>query len=233
MPKVDTLGLEILFLLIPGIIALGVVKSIGPKRPRSDFESGLQIFIYGVACYLLVGFLEGLLLWHRMVAVKPPNGRTFWQVIGHSSLGLATLKPEAGMDSGQIVFATCIAVVLGCVVANVQRYSLAHRLLAYLKLSSRLNDVDIWTFVLNSPDVGMWVTVRHHDNGKVYQGWVRAFSDGGDEREILLGDVTVYAALPETNDMVKVDSVPILYLGLDRKSIVLEMPEKASPLSTS
>jgi hypothetical protein len=74
MPKVDTLGLEILFLLIPGIIALGVVKSIGPKRPRSDFESGLQIFIYGVACYLLVGFLEGLLLWHRMVAIKPPNG---------------------------------------------------------------------------------------------------------------------------------------------------------------
>jgi hypothetical protein len=32
MPKVDSLGLEILFLLIPGIISLGVVKSIGPKR---------------------------------------------------------------------------------------------------------------------------------------------------------------------------------------------------------
>jgi hypothetical protein len=39
MPKVDTLGLEILFLLIPGIIALGVVKSIGPKRPSGPTKS--------------------------------------------------------------------------------------------------------------------------------------------------------------------------------------------------
>ncbi len=33
LPKVDELGLKILFLLIPGIIALGIVKSIGPRRP--------------------------------------------------------------------------------------------------------------------------------------------------------------------------------------------------------
>jgi len=72
----------------------------------------------------------------------------------------------------------------------------------------------------------MWVTVRHHDNGKVYQGWVRAFSDGGDEREILLGDVTVYVATEDTEELVEVDRVPVLYLGLDRKSIVLELPEK-------
>ena len=52
LPKVDELSFRILFLLIPGIIALGIIKSIGPKRPRSDFESGLQIFIYGVLCYM-------------------------------------------------------------------------------------------------------------------------------------------------------------------------------------
>ena len=70
MSKVDALGLKILFLLIPGIIALGIVKSIGPKRPRSDFESSLQIFVYGIVCYAITGFLEGLELWHTWVPLK-------------------------------------------------------------------------------------------------------------------------------------------------------------------
>jgi Family of unknown function (DUF6338) len=226
MPKVDTLGLKILFLLIPGIIALGVMKSIGPKRPRSDFESGLQIFIYGVVCYLIAGFFEGLSLWHSLVPAKSPNGKTFWQVIGDSSLGLATLNPEAGLGTGQIVFATGLAVILGCIVANLQKHSIPHRLLGWLNLTNRINDVDIWGFTLNSPTLGTWVTVRHQDNGKVYQGWVRAFSDGGDERELLLADVTVYAPVKDTDELVEVDTIPVLYLGLDRKNIVLELTEK-------
>jgi hypothetical protein len=54
-----------------------------------------------------------------------------------------------------------------------------------LHLTSRINEVDIWGFTLNSPNIDTWVTARHHDNGKVYQGWVLGFSDGGDERELL------------------------------------------------
>ena len=146
MPKVDTLGLKILFLLIPGIIVLGVMKSIGPKRPRSDFESGLQIFMYGVVCYLITGLLEGISLWHSLVPAVPPTGKTFWQVVGDSSLGLATLNPDAGLSAGQIMFATGVAIVLGGVVANLQKYSIPHRLLGWLNLTNRINDVDISYF---------------------------------------------------------------------------------------
>jgi hypothetical protein len=74
LPKVDEIGLKILFLLIPGIIALGLIKSIGPRHPRSDFESGLQIFIYGVVCYAIAGFLEGPYLWKY----PPAPGKSFW-----------------------------------------------------------------------------------------------------------------------------------------------------------
>ena len=77
---------------------------------------------------------------------------------------------------------------------------------------------------LNSPDIDSWVTVRHHDNGKVYQGWVRGYSDGGDERELLLAEVTVYAPSADKSDeLVEVDKIPVLYLGLDRKNAVLEL----------
>ena len=217
LPKVDALGLKILFLLIPGIIALGIVKSIGPKRPRSDFESGIQIFIYGVVCYAIAGFLEGVYIW------KHAAGKAFWETIGESSLGLATLNPDASLGAGQIAFTTIVAIVFGCFVAKIQTHSVLHRILRWLRLTCRTNEVDIWQLTLNSPDLDSWVTVRHHDNGKVYQGWVRGYSDGGDERELLLADVIVFASSEGSSELVAVDTVPVLYLGLDRKNSILEL----------
>lgn len=217
LPKVDELGLKILFLLIPGIIALGIVKSLGPKRPRSDLETGLQIFIYGIVCYALAGFLEGVYYW------KYTPGVGFWDTVSKSSLGLATLNPDSGLSSGQIAFATIIAIIVGCVVAKIQTRSIPHRILRLLGFTQRTNEVDIWELTLNSPNIDRWVTVRHHDNGKVYQGWVRGYSDGGDERELLLAEVKVFAAPADgSGDLVEVDNVPVLYLGLDRKCAVVE-----------
>ena len=220
LPKVDELGLKILFLLIPGIIALGIIKSIGPRRPRSDFENGIQIFIYGVVCYAVAGFLEGLYFWKY----SSVPGRSFVEIIAERTLGLATLNPDAGLGTGQIAFAAGVAAVVGCFVANIQTHSVPHRILRAFKLTRRTNEVDIWELTLNSPSIDSWVTVRHHDNGKVYQGWVQGYSDGGDHRELLLAEVVVYAASVDSNgELVPVDSIPVLYLGLDRKNIVLEL----------
>jgi Family of unknown function (DUF6338) len=216
-PKVDEFGLKILFLLIPGIIALGIVKSTGPKRPRTDFESGLQIFMYGVVCYAIAGSVEGIYSWKCS-----PSGKGFWETIAGSSLGLATLNPEVGLGAGHIVFATFVAIVLGLAVGKIQTHSIPHRIMHFLRLTQRTSEFDIWQFTLNSPDIDSWVTVRHHDNGKVYQGWVRAYSDGGDERELLLANVRVYAPSGDNGDLEAVDEIPVLYLGLDRKNAILE-----------
>jgi hypothetical protein len=220
LPQVDELGLKILFLLIPGIIALGIIKSIGPKCPRSDFESGLQIFIYGIVCYAIAGLCEGIYIWYFL----PPPSQSAWQIIGNSSLGLATLNPDKGLGTGQIAFSTAVALLVGCIVAKIQSHSIPHRILRKLHLTKRTNEVDIWELTLNSPDIDSWVTVRHHDNGKVYQGWVRGYSDGGDERELLLAEVAVFARSEDgSSDLVEVDRIPVLYLGLDRKNVVLEL----------
>jgi hypothetical protein len=203
------------------------MKSIGPKRPRSDFETGLQIFIYGIPCYAIAGFFEGICLWYGLPRTATPAANSFWQLIGENTLGLATLNPEKGLSTGQIVFATGVAVIVGCAVAKLQMHSIPHQFLRWLRLTKRTNEVDIWELTLNSPNIDNWVTVRHHDNGKVYQGWVRAYSDGGDERELLLADVTVFAPTPNTNELVAVDTIPVLYLGLDRKNAVLELKSVA------
>jgi hypothetical protein len=222
LPKIDDAGLKILFLLIPGIISLGIVKSLGPKRPRSDFESGLQIFIYGIICYAIVGILEGFYRWNFIPNIK----QGLWETVLTSCLGVATLSSSSGIDTGQIALASIVAVIIGLTVANLQSHSQPHRLLRYLSLTKRTNEVDIWELTLNSPDIDSWVTVRNKETGKIYQGWISSYSDSGDERELLLVDVKVFVKQDNSPDLFEVDTIPVLYLGLDRKNTVLELFRK-------
>ena len=136
---------------------------------------------------MITGILEGLFLWNYLL----PTGKSFWQTIAESGLGLSTLNSTTGLDSGQIALASIVALFVGASVAYLEHNSIPHALLRKLGITQRTNDVGIWELTLNSPDLNNWVTVRHHNNGKVYQGWVRAYSDGGDERELLLTEVTV------------------------------------------
>jgi len=43
---------------------------------------------------------------------------------------------------------------------------------------------------------------------------------------LLLTEVTVYATLQNTNELIEVDNIPVLYLGIDRKNAVLELTQK-------
>jgi hypothetical protein len=91
-------------------------------------------------------------------------------------------------------------------------------------MTKRTAEVDMWGFTFNSPNLDSWVTVRH-PSGKVYQGWVRGYSDGDSQRELLLSDVRVYtASSTDSNELVEVDTIPTLYLGLDPKNCVVEFP---------
>jgi hypothetical protein len=218
-----TTVLKVLYFLIPGIIALEVVKALGPKRPRSDFEQGVSIFIYGIASYAIAGTLEGI--YDSMTIPTPPGSPPigFWERTFNTGLSLAVLNPQQGLGAKQIAFAALIGVLLGMVVAYCRTHNVIHKIIYKAGLTARTAEVDIWQFALTSPNIDGWVTVRHHENGKTYQGWISAYSDGGDERELLLTNVSVFDKAEGSEDMVLVDELSVLYLGLDRKNAILEL----------
>jgi hypothetical protein len=138
-------------------------------------------------------------------------------------MSLAALNPQSSLDTSQIVFASAVAFVIGGIVSVLQTRSFPHTFLRTFGITQRPGEVDIWAYTFNSPDVDTWATVRH-SNGKVYQGWVRGYSDGTDDRELVMVEVDVFVPGPDAaGEMVKVDQLPILYLGLDRKNIVIEL----------
>jgi hypothetical protein len=182
LPKIDGIGLKVLYLLIPGIIAFFIVEAIAPRRSRTNFESGLQIFLYGILSYAV----EAILIWYW----KRPGQIDFVELL-NNNLGMADLSTEGGLEKFRVYFAAVAAVIIACTVAIVQTNSVSHRILRKMGLTSRASELDMWGFAFNRSDLDAWITVRHN-NGNVYQGWIMGYSDAGEERELLLGDLKVY-----------------------------------------
>ena len=228
MPKIDDASLKILFLLLPGILAFFIVKDVGPKRSRTDFESGLHIFLYGIMAYLFAGIAIGIWNWAAHWYNPAPDGKSLMGNIIESALLFATLNPQSSLPADHVVYACLASVIMGLSLAKMQTHSVLHSSLRHLRLTKRIGEADMWGFTLNSPNIENWATVRH-PNGRVYQGWIRGYSDGGDVREIILTDIRVYASSLETpQELVEVDSVPIVYLGLDGSGVIIELIEKAA-----
>jgi len=72
---------------------------------------------------------------------------------------------------------------------------------------------------------GSWLYVRDHKEEPVCYGWLEAYSESGDDRELLLSDVEGYT--DETDE--PLDTVPLLYVSRDAYDVTIELPPKDQP----
>jgi len=107
----------------------------------------------------------------------------------------------------------------------VQRFKLINWIGRKIGATHRFGDEDVWEYFHNSPDTGSWLYVRDHKEELVYYGWLEAYSESGDERELLLSDVEVYR--DETDE--PLDAVPLLYVSCDAYDFTIEIPPKDQP----
>jgi len=63
----------------------------------------------------------------------------------------------------------------------------------------------------------------------MYDGWVKAFSDGSENAELLLGDVIVY----QNSTRECLYEVEAIYLSLERDNIEIEFRESANEVKQS
>ena len=74
----------------------------------------------------------------------------------------------------------------------------------------------------NSTATDNYVTIRHKEDGLIYQGYVSAFSSGGERRELLMINVRVFTA----DTVQHVGDIPFLYLTFKEDDITLELGAK-------
>jgi hypothetical protein len=205
--KLDFFFFQLAIIFLPGIIWERIVTKYALKRQPTSFEIGLRTFTFGLTCYLI----------------------TFGVF---TVLGIDILIPELKKDVPFIVDARYLTEFLAAIVVSlfcsivwlyVTNYRLAGRFLRFAGATKKYGDEDVWDFSFNAPDAwSEYVYVRDYKNAKVFSGWVRAFSENENIRELLLRDVEVFDLEGR-----RLYASPLIYLGRPPDSVDIEFPVAA------
>jgi hypothetical protein len=99
-------------------------------------------------------------------------------------------------------------------------YKIAGHILRKIGATKSFGQEDVWDFVFNSPQPAVeYVYVRDYEKQKIFSGWVRAFSESPEARELLLRDVQVFDWEGQL-----LYEVPLMYIGRKRDDVDIEFP---------
>jgi hypothetical protein len=207
--EINTTVLALVLTFIPGIVCYGLIASLASARTRDNTTIFLQIFMYGVAAYMI---LEGL-------AYVFPG---FMAEAGIKPDTIPLLKPQnietAGINPAVVAAAALVGFFQGIIISVGINRSLFMRICRAAGITNRFSDPNVWSFLMNSRDTNNWVTIRHKERGHIYQGYVSSFSAGDDARELVLTKVEVF----DFTTFEVVGTIEILYISFKVDDLVLE-----------
>jgi hypothetical protein len=206
--QISALFIRIVILILPGLVGSLFYRTLRGGRQQKDWRDLAEITLFALSSYALYGAaLEGVATAEGPVALE------------------ALFDESVPVRWTEVVIASLVSVGLAVAASYVQRFKLINRLGRKIGATHRYGDEDVWEYFHNSPDTGSWLYVRDHKENLVYYGWLEAYSESGDDRELLLSDVEVYT--DETDE--PLDTVPLLYVSRDAYDFTIEIPPKDQP----
>jgi hypothetical protein len=205
--NVSSLFFELALIFIPGFIWMKIHDRYGLKGETAQFDLILNAFIFGVLSYALLYVIYRYKGWSLRLFELETESRKL-------------IQPEIFPE---ILAAVLIAIVGGVLSLYFETYKVFTRFVQAIQASKTYGDEDVWDFVFNSRSRAVdFVHFRDFEQRVTYAGFVEIFSETGQLREIVLGDVAVYDF--EGNEMYR---VPRLYLARARENIHIEFPISA------
>ena len=206
---IDIILVQLAIVFLPGLIWAQIDARYAAKEKLGQAEFIIRAFLFGVSTYAIV------YVGYRL------SGQTF-SALNVEASGPTRLLLDDFVD--EILVSVVVAFVLAIVWLYAATYKILARLLIRTRATKRYGDEDVWDFTFNSSQEEIeYVYVRDFNKGVTYAGWVRAFSETGKSRELLLRDVIMYDK--EGDDPAK---VPLLYLERDGTDIHIEFPFRRS-----
>jgi hypothetical protein len=202
--NVSSLFFELALIFIPGFIWMKIHSGYGIKGEKAQFDLILNAFIFGVLSYAFLYIIYRYKGWSLKLFELESDSKKL-------------IQPEIFPE---IIAAATIAIVGGILSLYIENYKLFTRFVQKIGATKTYGDEDVWDFVFNSPSSAVdFVHLRDFEQRVTYAGFVEAFSESGQLREMVLGEVAVYDF--EGTEMYR---VPRLYLARDRANIHIEFP---------
>jgi hypothetical protein len=204
---VDFAVAQLALIFMPGIIWAGIDARFGAGLKPDQIQLIIRSFLFGMATYSVLYIIYFYL------------GQDF----GYSSIGAIPEHFDLFQFKDEIAWSIPLSFLLSICWLWSVRFKLLVKVLHKIGASRRYGDEDVWSYTFNSSQPYVeYVHVRDIENGFVFAGWVNTYSEGEDNRELLLRDVIVY-----NDESVEVSQAPYLYICRPRASIWLEFPYKA------
>jgi hypothetical protein len=198
---------RVIFLAVPGIVCYMLFRKLTGRTKCEKWEEWCKIVLFSLIIYGSYSLLVRLF------------GRFGWGK-GELVFFNAVLDEDVAIKWSEIIIASLIGVPVALIATATQTYRLVHSFGRLVRVTRRAGDEDVWDYfhnLPNTPEHG-WILVRDHKTGLRYYGWICAFSDLGEEGELLMGDVDVY---PNDKDDILYKR-KMLYLCRDRHDLTIE-----------
>ncbi len=210
-------------LALPGLLGWRMYKKLRGRSQRPVWEDFCEILAFSIISYMLCAASFGL---YHCAA------QGFWDMSGFDlAVGRALSGADVPLSWSEIALACLYGLLAATVGSLVHRYRFVNNIARKLRVSSRSGDEDVWDYFHNSSDTG-WIFVRDHRLGLVYYGAVTAFSESGEERELIIEDVSVYENNGASGEAELLYETPAMYIARERDDLTMELPKRLQPIRT-
>jgi hypothetical protein len=201
----NLLVMQLVIVFIPGLIWARLDCIYALRRETETAVFVVRTFIFGIISYCAAyGVFSGL-------------GWSFI-LVDLTQAGQKTVLTGAIIK--EILIASLCAFFLSVLWIYSARFKLLNRFLRGIQATSKYGDEDLWDYTFNLGIAAVeYVHYRDYEQNLTYAGWVVAYSEKENMRELVLRDVEVYSA-----DGVKQYDAPMLYLARKPENINIEFP---------
>lgn len=208
--------LQILFIIIPGLIGIKLYKTlrnIGPAQKKlKDWQDFIEIFLFSIGSYFLYGFLNNLLHNFPEISLKIKMFNLFF-------------KDEFSYDDlevSEIFFSSLLSIILAIIGAAISNKKILFKIAERLKITKHYGDEDVWSNFLYEQKSDTYYFLRDHKLLLIYFAKISKFSDSGEDRELVLEDVSVYNNKKDCELLYTSDK---LYISRNKDDISIELPD--------
>lgn len=208
----NQLGVVLVVVLFPGILATVLADKLTVHSKWRSFKYILYSLVLGVLSYALLQ----LIVYARDIWTYACTSDLKWTQLG---IWKVAYSGTTGIPAWEVVSAVLVALPLALLVSACIQHKWLTRLGAWLRITDKFGDENLYTFFLNTREVD-WVYVRDPDNDLTYQGRVFSFSENDQTRtqELVLYEVTAY----RYKDSAELYSVPTVYLSKSMGKFIIE-----------
>ena len=195
---------QLALVFMPGIIWANVDAKFGAGLKPTPTILVVRAFLFGMATYTTLYIIYSFC------------GKNF----GYTTLGTHTDRVYLFLLKDEIAWSIPLSFALSIVWLWAVRYRILIKFLHKIGASRRYGDEDVWSYTLNSNQTHVeYVDFRDLENGYIFSGWINAYSESEDYRELLLRDVVVY-----DEEGAKISTAPFLYISRPKSNIWMEFP---------